>query len=155
MTIFVALAVAGAPAALSCQQTTTARSVLRRDLEAEARRLEQLFERGDLRAVARTYADDAQLIPPSGQRPKTGRAEIDRFWADVDDPRSWTLETLDWGGTADEAWHLVLSTMVSGRDKPRAHVVRCLFIWRRQPDGTRRIHLDIWTAAVKGHPERA
>ena len=141
--------VAGATSAGSLSAQAASRAALRRELDAETRKLELAFARGDLLAVARTYADDAQMIPPSGHAPKTGRAAIDRYWTRIDHPRSWTLETLDWGGTAEEAWQLVRSTMVAGEKNPPPHSVRCLLIWRRQPDGSRRIHLDIWTESVK------
>jgi ketosteroid isomerase-like protein len=131
-------------------QEPAGRAALRRELEAEARKLERAFERGDMVAVARAYADNAQMIPPGGHPPVAGRSQIDRYWGHIRDPRSWQLETLDFGGNADEAWHLVRSTMVAGAERTSPpHVVRCLFIWRRQADGTRRIHLDIWTERIK------
>lgn len=126
------------------------RAALARDLEARITALERAFARGNMTVVAGYYADDAQMIPPSGHRPHVGRAEITRFWRGVDEPRSWELETLDFGATTDEAWQLVRSTMIQGAGRdPKPHVVRCLFIWRRQPDGSHRIHLDIWTNEEK------
>ena len=118
---------------------------LARELEAATGAMERAFARGDMRAIARTYADDAQMIPPSG-KPITGRAALDDFWRKIRHPRSWDMETLDWGGTRDEAWQLVRSTMLEGPSSDnRPHIVRCLLVWRRQPDGSLRIHLDIWT----------
>ena len=126
--------------------STSARAALARDLEARITALERAFARGNMTVVAGYYADNAQMVPPSGHRPYVGRADITRFWRDIEHPVSWELETLDFGGTADEAWQLVRSSMVEGTGRNlRPHVVRCLFIWRRQPDGSHRIHLDIWT----------
>ena len=144
------LAVTVAPPAAAQQlrtvASTSARAVLARDLEARITALERAFARVNMTVVAGYYADNAQMIPPSGHRPYLGRAEITRFWRDIEHPVSWELETLDFGGTADEAWQLVRSSMVEGTGRNlRPHVVRCLFIWRRQPDGSHRIHLDIWT----------
>ena len=144
------LVATGAPE-LAAQQIRTvanqpARTLLARDLEARITALERAFARGNMTVVAGYYADNAQMIPPSGHRPYVGRAEITRFWREIEHPVAWELETLDFGGTADEAWQLVRSSMVQGTGQnPKPHVVRCLFIWRRQPDGSHRIHLDIWT----------
>ena len=144
------LAVAVAPQ-LTAQQlrtvaSTSGRALLARDLEARITALERAFARGNMTVVAGYYADNAQMISPSGHRPHVGRAQITRFWRKIEHPVSWDLETLDFGGTADEAWQLVRSSMVQGTGANlKPHVVRCLLVWRRQPDGSHRIHLDIWT----------
>ena len=148
LTLF--LAATGAPQLVAQQvraiANSSARALLARDLEARITALERAFARGNMTIVAGYYADDAQMIPPSGHRPYVGRAEITRFWRGIEHPVSWKLETLDFGGTADEAWQLVRSSIVQGTGRnPKPHVVRCLFIWRRQADGSHRIHLDIWT----------
>lgn len=142
-----ALAVAGLAACgdASAQQGMP-RAELRRELEAATAAMERDFARGDMLAVARAYADDAQMIPPSGHEPIRGRAALDRFWRKLEHPRSWRMETLDWGGARDEAWQLVRSTMVEGTEaSPRPAVVRCLLVWRRESGGAWRIHLDMWT----------
>jgi ketosteroid isomerase-like protein len=150
LALAVALGLGAVPAAAetaAAQQVRPAgaRTELRRELDAEIDRMERDFARGDMLAVARRYADDAQMIPPDGP-PVVGRAAIDRFWTDLKHPRMWRLETLDWGGGDDEAWQLVRSTLAAGTGTGvRPETVRCLLIWRRRPGGPWRIHLDIWT----------
>ena len=148
LTLF--LTVTAAPGVVAQQLRSAAnsspRALLARDLDARTTALERAFARGNMTVVAGYYADHAQMIPPGGQRPYVGRAEITRFWREIEHPVSWKLETLDYGGTADEAWQLVRSSMLAGTGRNlKPHVVRCLLIWRRQPDGSHRIHLDIWT----------
>ena len=119
------------------------RAAIQREVEGRTRAMSQAFQRGDLRTVARFYADDARLYA-SGTRIE-GRAEIDRFWEKVRNPSSWVMETVDVGGSRDEPYQLVRSTLV---ERARGHAdtsfTMCLLVWRREADGQLRIRLDVW-----------
>ena len=142
-----ALAVTGVPR-LEAQQLRTvasssARAMLARDLEARVTALERVRarEHDGSRGTLRVQCPDVPAEWASADRRAGGDHPLQ-----IEHPVSWELETLDYGGTADEAWQLVRSSMVEGAGRNlKPHVVRCLLIWRRQPGGSHRIHLDIWT----------
>ena len=119
------------------------RAAIEREVEGRTRAMVQAFERDDLAAVARFYADDARIYA-SGTRVE-GRSAIDRFWRKIIQPVSWEMETVDVGGSRDEPYQLVRSTLVSG---PRRHrdtsYAMCLLVWRRDANGELRIRLDVY-----------
>ena len=130
---------------LSAIAQSPARQAIQREIEAATRGMAEAFAKGNLLEVARYYADDAKFYKPSGHL-VSGRREIDRFHLQIEKPVSWSLETVDFGGSADEPWQLVESTM---RDGDRQHLsasrTMCLLIWRRAADGRLRIHMDMYT----------
>jgi uncharacterized protein (TIGR02246 family) len=108
------------------------------------------LERGDAEGMADQYVDDATLIPPSG-RMVTGREAILDFWT----PRNPDFRTLAHSLTTDR---LEVSGDVAVevgtwrqegqlRDEaPRESAGRYLVVWRRQADGSWKMHFDGWTA---------
>ena len=128
---------------------TAERVAIEREVEGQALRMMQAFERGDLKAVARFYTDDARLYT-SGKRAE-GRAEIDAFWQRVRHPHSWTMQTVDVGGSRDEPFILVRSTLV---EKWANHAdtsrTMCLMTWRREGDGELRIENDVYAVMPEG-----
>jgi len=123
------------------------RVAIEQEVEGQARLMTQAFARGDMDAVARFYADDARIYA-SGQRAE-GRTKIDALWQAVQHPYSWTMQTVDVGGSRDEPFLLVRSTMIekwgSHADTSRT---MCLMTWRRGSDGKLRIENDVY--AVMG-----
>ena len=134
----------GRPAAQAAGATASTSS-LEAELHAVNRAMEAAFNRGDLLAVARFYADDALMLGPGGER-VSGRRDIDRYWTGVANPRSWKLEAFDIGGGSSEAYQYGRSTLVTvGRDgSERTSVTDFVVIWKRGPDGRWRIALDMW-----------
>ncbi|WP_034489614.1 nuclear transport factor 2 family protein [Actinomadura oligospora] len=51
-------------------------------MKATMRRYVDLFNAGEHTAVADLYADEAMIEDPVGKRPVTGRAAIEKFYAD-------------------------------------------------------------------------
>lgn len=129
---------------------TAARVAIEQEVEAQALLMIQAFERGDMKAVARFYTDDARIYA-SGKRVE-GRTEIDAFWQQVRHPHSWTMQTVDVGGSRDEPFLLVRSTLIEKwsihADTSRS---MCLMTWRRGSDGKLRIENDVY--AVMGNRE--
>lgn len=115
---------------------------VRREIEAANREMAAAFNRGDLRAVAGFYSDDARIVGP-GRRVVRGKSEIERYWTGIDNPRSWKLDVLEVGGDAGGPWQLGRSTLVAGADG-RTSVVDFIAVWRRQPDGRLRIYVDMY-----------
>jgi uncharacterized protein (TIGR02246 family) len=117
---------------------------LRREIEELNRGMEAAFNRGDMRAVARFYADDAIVAGPGGAVVK-GRAAVDRYWEGIRNPRSWKLDVIEVGGSADDAYQVGRSTLVSGpAGSERTSVVDFVVIWRRGADGKLRIYMDFY-----------
>ena len=125
-------------------------AALRREVEALNREMEAAFNRGDLKAVAAFYADNA-VVRTSRQVAAQGRAAIDRYFTGIQKPKRWKLDV--YGVSASEGSDLVfetgLSTLVSGSPE---HVSPFEFalVWKRQSNGKLRIVLDYYHS-----PERS
>jgi ketosteroid isomerase-like protein len=128
---------------LAAQQTAAASQALRAEVTRLNEEMVAAFQRGDRAAVARFYADDARIVGPR-RRVVQGREAIDRYWASIGSPAQWSLEVVEVGGSADEAYQLGVSTLTSpGRDGvPDSYTCDFVVIWKRQPDGRLRITLD-------------
>ncbi len=96
-------------------------------------------------SVARFYADSARIVGPNRQT-VSGRTAIDRYWAGIRKPATWKLDVIEVGGSADEAYQIGVSTLASTGSNGRLGTYVCDFvvIWKRQPDGTLRIALDLY-----------
>lgn len=119
-------------------------SPARAEIEAANQRLVELFNRGDYRAVAAMYADDAVLLGPRGYR-IDGREAIDIYWDRPRQDASWSLEVLDITGTGEMPVQHGRSVLRQQRDgKPLVADAQFVVIWRRQPDGSYRIVVDAY-----------
>lgn len=107
---------------------------LRAQIEARNRDLEQAYARGDMKAVAAIYADDALMLSPGGRRWE-GRAEIDEYWSRLRDPIEWTLEVREVEGNEGLAVERGRSTLVYGRPEPHRSVVEFMLVWVREVPG--------------------
>lgn len=120
-----------------------------RIVEEMNRKQIEAFNKGDLLGVARIYADDATIYFPHYQskqgRKIHGRAAIDKYWLAIEKPKAWKLEIVEVGGTKDAIWEIGKSTLTEEFDgKDSTYVGDFVVIWKRQTDGTYRIHTDIY-----------
>jgi ketosteroid isomerase-like protein len=149
-TLVVACLMACVPAAVRAQAAAPDPAALRREVEALNREMEAAFNRGDLKAVAAFYADNA-VVRTSRQVAAQGRAAIDRYFTGIQNPKRWKLDV--YGVSAPEGSDLVfqtgLSTLVSGSPE---HISPFEFalVWKRQSNGKLRIVLDYYHS-----PERS
>ncbi len=123
--------------------TTQAKS-LRQIVEECNRQVIADFKKGDMLAVARSYADDATIYFGRGEKVH-GRAAIDRYWQAVTGAKDWKLEALEVGGTPEAIYEIgksTLTTQAGGKDS--TYVCDYVVIWKRQKDGTYRTHTDIF-----------
>jgi ketosteroid isomerase-like protein len=105
---------------------------LRRIVDECNRRSIESFKKGDMRAVARDYADDAAIYFPRGQKVH-GRQAIDRYWLGVKGAKDWRLETIEVGGTRDAIYELGKSTRTTVVDgKENTYVCAYVVIWKPQ-----------------------
>ena len=139
-----ALLIGAFAARAAAQQPRPARRDLRTELSAMHDSLAAAFHGGNAAAVARFYADDARMDGERGAVVE-GRQAIDRFWADVKNPKSWKLEVIAAGGRPDQPYEIGRSTIVtSGPNGDRVSVVEYLLIWRRDARGKLRIIVDYY-----------
>jgi ketosteroid isomerase-like protein len=128
----------------AAQQPRTARRSLRAELSAMNDSLVSAFRGGNAAAVARFYADDARMDGERGEVVE-GRESIDRFWANVKNPKSWKLDVIAIGGRPDQPYEIGRSTIVtSGPNGDRVSVVEYLLIFRRDARGKLRIIVDYY-----------
>lgn len=119
------------------------RESLRDEITRRNREMEAAFRRGDMRGVARFYADSARLMGPRGELVQ-GRAAIDAYWGRIQG-RSWTLAVLDVGGARDDAWQLGESVLVTaGTSGDITSRSRFVAIWKRGRDGQLYMTLDFY-----------
>jgi uncharacterized protein (TIGR02246 family) len=151
MTVALVLA-ACAPAAPPAQGTDTGSpggvdtAAVRATLRRTSDSIGAAFRRGDAAAVAAAYTEDAVLLMP-GAEPLRSRAQIQaaltgmlggmRVVEAVQEPvevRVWGDEAYEWGSSR---YVFALPGQPQVRDAGKY-----LIIWRRQPDGTWRVHRD-------------
>jgi CubicO group peptidase (beta-lactamase class C family)/ketosteroid isomerase-like protein len=117
---------------------------LRRIVEEYNRKAIEAFKKGDLLAVARQYADDATIYFPRGKQAR-GRKAIDQMWTSVKGPKDWKLEAIEVGGTREVIYEVGKSSLTTEVDgKESTYVCDYVVVWKRQPDGTYRVHTDIY-----------
>lgn len=112
-------------------------------IEAALRGMEEAFKRNNMAGVARFYADDGTMFYPNNKKAH-GRAAIDEYWAKVKEPKDWKLQVVEFGGDAETIYQVGKSTLISGGgNKPNTSVCDFVLIWKKQPDSTYKIHVDI------------
>jgi len=130
---------------------------LRQELERVNAEMAATFNRGDYLGAARFYTDDAQIIGPGNVR-VTGRAAVDRYWASIPSGATWRLDVIEVGGSYASPWQLGRSTLVIPSRDPggasNTSVVDFVAIWRRQPDRTLKLYIDMYVPAPRPTPGR-
>ena len=105
---------------------------------------ETVFNKGDYRAVAAYYTEDAQLIATQVETIE-GRPAIERFWRTASEGANAagvrrTVQVEDAG--SDGGLGYLRGTVVLDMGE-RATTVRYLTLWKREADGRWRIAVDI------------
>lgn len=125
-------------------------SALRREVETLVHGMEAAFARGDMKAVAAFYADNA-VIRSAHAVGAAGRAQVDAYWTRIQNPKRWTLDVF--GVTAGEGTDLVYhtgrSTAVFGSPE-QTNVFQFLVVWQRLPTGELKIILDYYHVPEPG-----
>jgi ketosteroid isomerase-like protein len=128
---------------------------IRRELSAVNEAMAATFNRGDYLGAARFYSDDGQIIGAGNVR-VTGRAAIDRYWTSIPAGATWRLDVLDAGGSRNSIWQLGRSTLVmpsrNGDGTTNTSVVDFLGVWKRQPDGTLKLYIDMYVPTPRPRP---
>ena len=118
-------------------------------IEAANAKFSEAFARGDARALAAMYTSDAIAFPPDGEMIR-GNEAIGEFWKATRDGgvQSAVLTTVDVGTSGDVAYEVgtvSLAIQPSGKE-PSTAVAKYVVVWKRQSDGSWKLHRDIWNS---------
>lgn len=110
------------------------------------RTFDAVMASGDVAALGRVYARDAQILPP-GAEPVRGLEGIQNFWKSARESlkvTGCTLHTLELQVQGDMAYEVGRADLTTSASSAPV-VVKYLVAWRRT-DGAWRWHVDIWNA---------
>lgn len=117
---------------------------VREQIVATNRQMVETFKRGDLRGVARFYADDATIFSYRGQKIQ-GREALDRYWTGIKGAKDWKLEVIELGGDKETVYQIGKSSLTTDNGgAEKTYVCDFVVIWKRQSDGAYKIHVDIY-----------
>ena len=103
---------------------------------------------GNSAAVADVYTDDAVLFPPNSPMVR-GRADIRQFFDEfpkVTEFRQHPIEIVGEGELAFPWGTYELVVLPPGATRPVRDEGKVLAVWRKQPDGSWRIHRACWNS---------
>ena len=118
-------------------------------IEAANAKFGDAFARGDAKALAAMYTSDAIAFPPDSDMVH-GNEAIGEFWKATRDSGVQTaaLTTVDVGRSGDVAYEVgkvSLTIQPAGKELTTA-VAKYVVVWKRQADGSWKIHRDIWNS---------
>ena len=116
-------------------------------IEAANAKFSEAFARGDAKALSAMYTSDAIAFPPDSEMIR-GNGAIGEFWKAQRDGgvQSAALTTIDVGGSGDVAYEVgnVSLTIQSAGKEPTTAMAKYVVVWKRQVDGSWKLHRDIW-----------
>jgi len=116
-------------------------------IEAANAKFSEAFARGNTEAIAAMYTSDAIVLPPDSEMIR-GNDAIGKFWKAARDGgvQSVTLTTAELGRSGDIAYEVgkVSLTIQSPGSEPTMAVSKYVVVWKRQTDGSWKLHRDIW-----------
>jgi uncharacterized protein (TIGR02246 family) len=107
--------------------------------------------RGNAAAGAAAYTDDAILMPPN-HSPVEGKQAIEKYLAEISSQlqaSNFQLSILEvdvQGDTTIVRGTYSSSFTVPGTDAPMEDRGKTLNVWKRQADGSWKLHRDIWNS---------
>jgi uncharacterized protein (TIGR02246 family) len=119
---------------------------VRAAIEQAGVRFAEAYARGDAKAVAAFYTEDAIAFPPGGEMVK-GRPAIQEMWQSTmnDGVKSLAFEVLDVGASGELAHETGIARMniqPAGKD-PTLASIKYVVVWKRHGNDWK-LHRDIW-----------
>jgi len=122
-------------------------------IEAANAKFSEAFARGDAKALAAMYTSDAIAFPPDGEMIR-GNEAIGEFWKSTRESgvQSVALTTVDVGRSGDIAYEVgkVSLTIQPAGKEPTTAMAKYVVVWKRQADGSWKLHRDIWNNLPAG-----
>jgi uncharacterized protein (TIGR02246 family) len=123
-------------------------------IEKRAAEFSAAFNRGDVKAVAAMYTEDAIALPPDADIVR-GRTAIEKLWTDAmaSGMKSITFTVLDVQSSGDlavETGRAAIGLQPAGKPVT-TQTGKYVVVWQRGADGQWRLLRDIWNG---GGPEK-
>lgn len=122
---------------------------VRAAIEKANAKFSEAFARGDAKALAAMYTTDAIAFPPDSEMVR-GNEAIGAFWKAAHDsgvrgavPTAVEVERS--GDTAYEVGTVAVTIQPDGK-AATTEVAKYVVVWKRQADGTWKLHRDIWNS---------
>jgi uncharacterized protein (TIGR02246 family) len=127
--------------------TVQDQNVVRMAIEKQAAAFSAAFNRGDVKAVAAMYTEDAIALPPDADLVR-GRAAIEKLWADamasgIKTIAFTVLDVQSSGDFAVETGRAVLGVQPAGQPAT-SQTGKYVVVWKRGADRQWRLLRDIW-----------
>ena len=118
-------------------------------IEAANAKFSEAFARGDTKALSAMYTSDAIAFPPDSEMIR-GNEAIGEFWkatreSGVRGAALTTVEVSRSGDVAYEVGKVSLTIQPAGKE-PTTAMAKYVVIWKRQADGSWKLHRDIWNS---------
>jgi uncharacterized protein (TIGR02246 family) len=126
---------------------------IRMEIEKANQRFGEGIRKGDASIVGALYTSDALLMPPNSEMIR-GRQDTQRFWdgaikMGVKDAVLKTVEIQRMGDTVHEVGNYTLKIHPQG-SSPFEDKGKYVVLWKKDSDGTWRLHRDIWNSSLPG-----
>ena len=121
-------------------------SSVRAAIEQAGVRFAEAYGRGDAKAVAAFYTEDAIAFPPGAEMVK-GRQAIQQMWQETMDSgvKSLSFTVIDVGASGDlahETGTALMNIQPAGKD-PTTASIKYAVVWKKQGNDWK-LHRDIW-----------
>ena len=125
-------------------------------VEAANKKLMDSFKNKDAAGIAALYSENAVVLPPNAER-IAGRENIQKMWqswvdAGLTDLALTPVEVEESGDLAyEEGTYSVKVPAADGQ--PMQDVGKYVVVWKKGPEGTWRLHRDIWNSNQAPAPQ--
>ena len=124
---------------------------VRKSIEEADAKFSEAIREGNVAGAVAVYTDDATMVPPDGDVVK-GKQAIEYLYKKFFQMgmKEIILTTIEVGGGGDTAYEIGKSKV---RIQPEGQAAmmdstKYLVIWKRQANGTWKVHVDIWNVSV-------
>jgi len=118
-------------------------------IEAANAKFSEAFARGDIKALSSMYTSDAIAFPPDSEMVR-GNEAIGEYWKATRESgvRSAVLTTVEVSRSGDVAYEVgkVSLTIQPAGKEPATAMAKYVVVWKRQTDGSWKLHRDIWNS---------